>query len=213
MAPNRRLPAAVLCATMLLPVACEAAPVDPAPALTAALTSARATDARRSPDAAADQFGSQVTAANQAARDDQGARRDHTTAGGHGMTSGPTDRPDQRAAAGRPAGTPLPTAGTQPPATRTALPTAPPASAALLGAAPETLRRWLGDPSLRRPEGTAEIWLYLAPACALDIILYRTGAGLRVAHAAARANGADPPTEPACLDAIARAATTARQHS
>ncbi|MBR0673852.1 hypothetical protein GXW76_21960 [Roseomonas soli] len=62
----------------------------------------------------------------------------------------------------------------------------------------------LGDPALRRPEGGAEIWLYEAPNCRLDIILYPQGTGLLVAHAAARAHGAaEGVTEAACLSAIA----------
>jgi hypothetical protein len=82
-----------------------------------------------------------------------------------------------------------------------------PASAAqLLGAVPETLRRWLGEPNLRRPEGPAEIWLYTAEDCALDIILYREGGSLRVANAAARASGARSQTEAACLHQLSAAA-------
>jgi len=81
-----------------------------------------------------------------------------------------------------------------------------PASAAeLLGAGPETLRRWLGEPALRRPEGGAEVWLYAGPGCALDLILYPGGHGLSVAHAAARAQGAEQRTEAACLDELAAA--------
>ncbi|WP_149537066.1 hypothetical protein [Siccirubricoccus phaeus] len=81
----------------------------------------------------------------------------------------------------------------------------PPASAAeLLGLNPAELRLRLGEPALRRPEGPGEIWLYTAAACALDLVLYREGrAGLRVAHAAARANGPAPRTEAACLSEIA----------
>jgi hypothetical protein len=64
----------------------------------------------------------------------------------------------------------------------------------------------LGDPSIRRPEGAAEIWLYEAPSCRLDVILYAEGNALVVAHAAARALGAgEAVTEAACLSAIAAA--------
>jgi hypothetical protein len=68
------------------------------------------------------------------------------------------------------------------------------------------LRRWLGEPNLRRPEGPAEIWLYAGQDCALDLILYREGSGLRVAHAAARASGATPQTEATCLRHLSTAA-------
>jgi len=86
---------------------------------------------------------------------------------------------------------------------------APPASAAeLLGLGPEGLRHRLGEPVLRRAEGTAEIWLYTGPACALDLVLYRESGRLRVAHAAARASGAEPRTEAACLEEIAARAVS-----
>ena len=85
----------------------------------------------------------------------------------------------------------------------TGLATGPAAAAQLLGARPETLRRWLGEPSLRRAEGTAEVWLYAGAACALDLIFYPEAGRLRVAHASARANGAEPRTEAHCLQDLA----------
>jgi hypothetical protein len=83
--------------------------------------------------------------------------------------------------------------------------THPSSAADLLGAEPETLRRWLGEPALRRPEGGAEVWLYAGPGCALDLVLYPAEHGLSVAHAAARAQGAEQRTEAACLAEIAGA--------
>lgn len=95
-----------------------------------------------------------------------------------------------------PAMTPIPVssnpAGLQPTATN-----------GLMGAAPEMLRRWLGDPQLRRKEGPAEVWLYAGTACALDLVLYPSGGGLRVGHAEARASGAAPRTEQTCLQELA----------
>lgn len=73
----------------------------------------------------------------------------------------------------------------------------------LLGLEPETLRRRLGEPSLRRAEGTAEVWLYAGSACALDLVLYPALGRLRVAHASARASGAEPRTEAHCLRELA----------
>lgn len=73
----------------------------------------------------------------------------------------------------------------------------------LLGLEPDTLRRRLGEPSLRRAEGTAEVWLYAGPACALDLVLYPASGRLRVAHASARASGAEPRTEAHCLQELA----------
>jgi hypothetical protein len=79
----------------------------------------------------------------------------------------------------------------------------PPAgAAALAGLRAEEVRRRLGEPALRRPEGEAEIWLYEAPDCRLDVILYPEGGALLVGHASARALGAARVTEAACLAAI-----------
>jgi hypothetical protein len=91
---------------------------------------------------------------------------------------------------------------------------APASAAELLGLAPDALRHRLGEPDLRRVEGTAEIWLYTGQACALDVILYGDrrgghGGGLQVAHAAARASGTEPRTEAACLAEIAAGARPA----
>ena len=87
---------------------------------------------------------------------------------------------------------------------------APPRSAAaLMGSDQGALARLLGEPALRRAEGDAEIWLYEAPSCRLDLVLYPEAGRLRVAHAAARAHdGAEGVTEAACLDAIADAPAT-----
>lgn len=85
----------------------------------------------------------------------------------------------------------------------------PVAATQFLGLGPDTLRRWLGEPSFRRHEGTAEIWLYAAPACALDLILYPEGGRLRVSHAAARASGTEPRTEAHCLHELAGASRPA----
>lgn len=77
------------------------------------------------------------------------------------------------------------------------------AAAQLLGIAPEAVRRRLGEPSLRRAEGPAEIWLYAGDACALDLVLYPGPGGLRVGHAAARASGTESVTEADCLRDLA----------
>ncbi|CAH0292168.1 hypothetical protein ROS9278_04264 [Roseomonas sp. CECT 9278] len=78
-----------------------------------------------------------------------------------------------------------------------------------MGTGADQLRRMLGDPALRRGEGEAEIWLYEAPACRLDIVLYPQAGAMVVAHAAARSHGpAQGVTEAACLSAIAVAPAT-----
>ncbi|RAI60778.1 hypothetical protein [Roseicella frigidaeris] len=112
-----------------------------------------------------------------------------------GIPAQPAPRPVSLTAATSPAAMPaLPAAASGP---------APTAAAQLLGAPPALLRRWLGEPSLIRAEGGAEVWLYAGPACALDLVLYPAGDGLGVAHAAARASGATPRTEAACLAELA----------
>jgi hypothetical protein len=64
-----------------------------------------------------------------------------------------------------------------------------PASARLIGESPATLKADLGEPSLLRIDGPAEVWLYHSPICRLDVILYRGATGapvVRLAHAAPR---------------------------
>jgi hypothetical protein len=75
---------------------------------------------------------------------------------------------------------------------------APLAASGLIGAEAEALRRWFGEPDLRRREGEGEVRLYLGPGCALDLVLYAS----RVAHALARADGAAAVTEADCLRGI-----------
>jgi hypothetical protein len=81
---------------------------------------------------------------------------------------------------------------------------APPASAAaLLGARPEQLLARFGAPQLRREEAGAQVWLYAAPGCQLDLVLYLEAGAMRVAHAQARAAGLTQRTEAGCLREIA----------
>lgn len=82
----------------------------------------------------------------------------------------------------------------------------PPATAATLqGRTPEQVLSALGEPALRRREGNAEVWLYQAADCRLDLVFYPEAAQLILAHAAARALGARRLTEATCLLAIAAA--------
>ncbi|MCA3274673.1 MAG: hypothetical protein ING16_00540 [Roseomonas sp.] len=84
--------------------------------------------------------------------------------------------------------------------------TQPPAAASVLqGQEPEAVISALGEPALRRREGEAEVWLYQAPDCRLDLVFYPEDARLVLAHAAARAFGARRLTESACMAAISRA--------
>jgi hypothetical protein len=87
--------------------------------------------------------------------------------------------------------------------------TSPPdAAIALQGRDPEAVISALGEPALRRREGDAEVWLYQAPDCRLDLVFYPEDARLVLAHAAARAFGARRLTESACMATIARAPNT-----
>lgn len=115
-----------------------------------------------------------------------------------GLPSAPDSPPAERPA-------PLP-----PPPGRASAPrrqgSEPPAAAsALQGREPEAVISALGEPALRRREGDAEIWLYQAPDCRLDLVFYAEASRLVLAHAAARAFGARRLTESACMGAIARA--------
>lgn len=79
----------------------------------------------------------------------------------------------------------------------------------LVGQPPAAVTAWLGQPRLRREEGSAEIWHYQAPQCHLDLVFYRDEqppAALRVAFAAARAIGTARRNESACLRDITRGA-------
>lgn len=75
--------------------------------------------------------------------------------------------------------------------------------AALIGATPERIQARFGRPDLRRAEAGAEVWRYSAAHCHLDLVFYREAAGLRVAHAAARAAGIVARSESECLSDIA----------
>jgi hypothetical protein len=77
----------------------------------------------------------------------------------------------------------------------------------LVGATPEALRAQLGEPLLRRSEGPAQIWLYAAGGCQLDIVLYAGEAGPRVAHIQARAGGIAQRSASACLRDLSAQAT------
>ncbi len=83
---------------------------------------------------------------------------------------------------------------------------AAPAAAAsgLVGESPATISARLGPPLLRRPEGSAEVWLYSAGGCQLDLVFLPRGGGLRVAHAQTRAGGVAQRSESACLSEIER---------
>ncbi|WP_458094962.1 hypothetical protein [Roseomonas sp. WA12] len=97
--------------------------------------------------------------------------------------------------------TPAPTPSPTPSGPATRRP-APGSVAALVGQTPDGVLATLGQPTRRRPEGNAEIWLYQGRNCALDVVLYRESASARVAWAAARASGTENRTEAGCLSEL-----------
>lgn len=100
-------------------------------------------------------------------------------------------------------GQPMPSQAPAPAIAPAAAPRGPGAVQELLGAAPATVIGRLGAPRLRRREGDAEVWLYSAGGCQLDLMFYTSPQGLRVMHAQARASGVGQRTEAACLRDIA----------
>ncbi len=83
-----------------------------------------------------------------------------TVAPGPAAAPSPAPPPAQAATSRLPAGPRLRGAG------------APRATGALVGMPAAEARRMLGEPSLRRAEGEAEIWLYEVAECRLDLVLY-----------------------------------------
>jgi hypothetical protein len=76
-------------------------------------------------------------------------------------------------------------------------------SRGLVGATPQYLSAAFGQPAILRVDGTAQVWLYHAGDCGLNLILYPDSAGTpRVAMAAPTDDGADIN---ACSAALARA--------
>jgi hypothetical protein len=79
---------------------------------------------------------------------------------------------------------------------------APAGVAALINDRPDQVTAALGPPILKRAENGGEVWLYAnANGCSLDVVLFPSASGPKVAHATTRT----PPTlnEEACLQAIA----------
>ena len=87
-----------------------------------------------------------------------------------------------------------------------------PAPSTLSGLDPGQVVELLGPPPFRRSDNPAEIWQYRAPACVLDLFLYRTGkAGLfRVRHFEARGRGKNGVSDRDCFHNLIRAHETGR---
>ena len=65
----------------------------------------------------------------------------------------------------------------------------------------------LGPPSFKRRDNPAEIWQYRAPACVLDLFLYRPGktGSFRVRHFEARGRGKNGVSEKDCFHRLLKA--------
>lgn len=69
----------------------------------------------------------------------------------------------------------------------------------LLGLSADSVQKALGNPSLVRRDGSAEIWQYRADACVLDLFLY--GEQKQVEHVDLRDRGdGSPEAVQACFD-------------
>ncbi len=80
---------------------------------------------------------------------------------------------------------------------------APLDAAGLVGSTPQILNAEFGKPTLLRMDGTAQVWLYHAPDCGLNLILYPDASGTpRVALVTPTADSAVPG---ACTASLQRA--------
>jgi hypothetical protein len=70
---------------------------------------------------------------------------------------------------------------------------APMEASGLVGSTPQILNAEFGKPTLRRVDGPAQVWLYHAAGCGLNLILYPDSSGTpRVTMATATADSSVP---------------------
>lgn len=65
----------------------------------------------------------------------------------------------------------------------------PPAPQNLIGSTPQVLDAEFGQPTLRRVDGTAQVWLYHSARCGLNLFLYPDAAGVPRVTMATTAEG------------------------
>jgi hypothetical protein len=75
----------------------------------------------------------------------------------------------------------------------------------LIGSTPAILNAEFGEPSLRRVDGPAQVWLYHSPVCGLNLILYPDASGTPRVATAVPDN--DDPVR--CMQSLQRGTTTA----
>ena len=140
-----------------------------------------------------------------------------TACGGTPPPEAGTPQPasDQTAAAPPPAPAapepPPPRAAPSTPVERAALPQPPepPVNAdpaQFLSQGTDRLTRTLGQPTLIRRDGPAEVWQYAGRGCVLDVFFYdQGGAGFQARHVELRAAGLPESARRACLAEMIRA--------
>ncbi len=109
-----------------------------------------------------------------------------------------------------PAADPVPRAAPSTPVTSAALPTAPEPPVnddpqQFLTQSPDTIAAALGDPSLIRRDGPAEVWQYAGRGCVLDLYLYKTeSGGFATKHVELRSAGLPDAKRRDCLAKMLR---------
>ena len=87
------------------------------------------------------------------------------------------------------------------PAETAALPPgAPPTPARLKGLKAVELRAALGEPTLLRRDGPAQLWQYAGSGCVLHVFLYEDHGAFRVTYAEVRIDDPEVPNPPTCVE-------------
>lgn len=79
-------------------------------------------------------------------------------------------------------------------------PAAPPTLARLKGLTTAELKTALGEPTLLRHDGAAQLWQYAGSGCVLHVFLYEDHGTFRVTYAEVRIDDPDPPKPPTCVE-------------
>jgi hypothetical protein len=79
-------------------------------------------------------------------------------------------------------------------------PAAPPTLARLKGLTAAELKTALGEPTLLRHDGAAQLWQYAGSGCVLHVFLYEDHGTFRVTYAEVRIDDPDLPKPPTCVE-------------
>ncbi len=77
---------------------------------------------------------------------------------------------------------------------------------ALKGSTPQVLDADFGEPTLRRVDGPAQVWLYHSSSCGLNVFLYPDRHGVPRVAAVVPDNGDDPQS---CMQSLVKPTTAA----